>query len=213
MGKLRTLVATAGAATLLLASCTHPDGSANRTGTGALAGAATGAAIGNLVGGDSEATAIGAAIGGLAGTAVGNRLDRQAAELQGAIGGSGAGVVNAGDRLVVSLPEAITFEVDSATLQTSIRDEIVAVSQSLQRYPDTAVQVVGHTDDTGSAEYNQDLSERRARAVAGILMASGTPAARIQAYGRGLTQPVAPNDTEAGRAANRRVEIVILPGA
>jgi outer membrane protein OmpA-like peptidoglycan-associated protein len=196
-----------------LAACTQPGGTPYRTGTGALTGAALGGAVGNLIGEDSRSTLIGAAVGAAAGGAIGNQLDRQAAELQQQLAGSGAGVVNTGSELVVSLPEAITFPVDSAAVRPDIRDEIVQVSYSLQRYPDTTVQVIGHTDSTGSAAYNQDLSERRAQAVAGILTGAGTPPARIRAYGRGEDQPVASNATVEGRAANRRVEIVITPSA
>ncbi|WP_424928804.1 OmpA family protein [Amaricoccus tamworthensis] len=198
---------------IALAACTNPDGSQNRTGTGAAVGTAAGAALGNLIGGDTEATIIGGVIGGALGTGVGYQLDQQAAELEQSIGGSGATIVNTGDRLIVSMPEAITFAVDSADLRPSIRDEIVAVSQSLQNYPNTSVQVIGHTDNTGSASYNQGLSERRAQSVTNVLVASGTPANRIFSSGRGMTQPVATNDTEAGRAANRRVEIIITPNA
>jgi len=198
----------------LLAGCANPDGTANRTGTGALIGAATGAAIGNLVSDeDRGATIAGGVLGAMAGAAIGNQLDQQAAELQQSIGGSGATIVNTGDRLVVSMPEAITFAVDSAEVRPDIRDELFAVSRSLQNYPNTAVQVIGHTDNTGSAAHNQSLSERRAAAVANILVGAGTPAWRIRSFGRGFNQPVASNDTAAGRAANRRVEIVIIPQA
>jgi outer membrane protein OmpA-like peptidoglycan-associated protein len=196
----------------LLAACTYADGTRNNTATQAVAGTAAGAVIGNIIGdGDSDATIIGGVVGGIAGTALGSRLDRQQRELQAAIGGSGAGIVNTGSALVVSLPEAITFDVDSSDVKPAIRDEIIAISQNLQQYPASTVQVVGHTDSTGSASYNQALSERRAQAVSNILVASGTAAGRIQTFGRGMSNPVASNDTAAGRAANRRVEIIITP--
>ena len=209
----RLSLAALAAGAAALAACTTPEGTPYRTGTGALTGAALGAAAGNLIGGDSRSTLIGATVGGIAGGAIGNQLDAQAQELEQAIGGSGAGIVNTGNQLIVSLPEAITFAVDSAEVRADFRDELASVSRSLMNYPNTTVQVIGHTDNTGSAAYNLALSERRALAVSNILIANGTPAWRIRSIGRGLTQPIASNDTPAGRAANRRVEIVITPQA
>jgi outer membrane protein OmpA-like peptidoglycan-associated protein len=207
----RMLSLAAGA--VALAACTTPEGTPFRTGTGALTGAALGAAAGNLIGGDSRSTLVGAAVGGIAGGAIGNQLDAQARELQQSIGGSGAGIVNTGSQLIVNLPEAITFPIDSAEVRPDFRDELASVARSLQNYPNSTVEVIGHTDNTGSAAYNQALSERRAAAVSNILIANGVPAWRIRSVGRGLNQPVASNDTAAGRAANRRVEIVITPKA
>lgn len=195
----------------LVSACTYADGTQNNTATQTVAGTAAGAVIGNLIGGDEQSTIIGGVVGGIAGTALGSYLDRQQSELEASIGGSGAGIINTGNSLVVSLPEAITFGVDSSDVMPSIRDDLIAVSQSLQKYSDSTVQVVGNTDSTGSAAYNQGLSERRAQAVTNILIASGTPAWRVQAYGRGAAQPVASNATPDGRAANRRVEIIITP--
>ncbi len=200
------------AMTSLVMGCTHADGTRNNTATQAAVGTAAGAVIGNIVsGGEEEGTIIGGVVGGIAGTALGSYLDRQQRDLQASIGGSGATIVNTGSELIVSLPEAITFDVDSSDVKPSIRDEIIAISRNLQSYPNSVVQVVGHTDSTGSASYNQGLSERRAQAVTNILVASGTSAGRIQTYGRGASSPVATNETSAGRQANRRVEIVITP--
>lgn len=194
-----------------LAACTTPSGDPDRRASGALIGAASGAALGNLIGGDSRSTLIGATAGALLGGAIGTDLDRQAAELQQSLAGSGAGVTNTGTQLIVSLPEAITFATGSAAVRQDFRDELLVVSRNLQAYPNTTVQVIGHTDNTGSAAYNQGLSERRAAAVADVLIGAGTPAWRIVTRGVGFSQPIATNDTEAGRAANRRVEIVITP--
>lgn len=202
-----------GVAALAVVGCAAPDAPRDNRATGALIGAATGAAVGNRIRGDSRGTLVGAAAGALAGAAIGNELDRQAAELQQSLAGSGAGVVNTGTQLVVSLPEAITFGTGSAALRPQFRDELASVAASLARYPDTTVEIIGHTDDVGSASYNQGLSERRAAAVAEALIANGTPAWRVQTRGVGFSRPVATNDTEAGRAANRRVEIVITPTA
>lgn len=209
----KSLATGALGALALTAACANPDGTSNRTATGATIGALTGAAAGNIIGEDSRGTLIGGLVGAAAGGAIGNRLDAQARELQASIGGSGAGIVNTGSQLVVSLPEAITFDFGSDVVRSNLRDDLALVSRSLQNYPDTTVQVVGHTDNVGSASYNQSLSERRALAVTNVLIGAGAPAGRIQSYGRSFNQPAASNETEAGRAQNRRVEIIITPRA
>jgi len=122
-------------------------------------------------------------------------------------------ITNTGDRLIVTLPQDILFAVDSAQVNSGLRGDLLTVSDSLQRYPGSTVQVIGHTDNTGDASYNQGLSERRANAVADVLMDGGVAFSRINAIGRGEDQPTASNLTPEGWAQNRRVEIVILPGA
>jgi outer membrane protein OmpA-like peptidoglycan-associated protein len=194
-----------------LAGCTNLDGSTSRTNTGALIGAGTGALVGNLVTGRTGATVVGAAVGGIAGTAIGADLDRQHRELEQSLGGSGASVVNTGNQLVVTLPEAITFDTGSSIVHPEYVDEIALVARSLRDNPQSTVQVIGHTDNVGRTDYNQALSERRAAAVAQILLANGVGAGRVQTVGHGYNQPVASNDTPGGRAQNRRVEIVITP--
>jgi outer membrane protein OmpA-like peptidoglycan-associated protein len=109
------------------------------------------------------------------------------------------------------MPQDILFAVDSASVSGSLQDDLGAVANSLRRYPDSTVEVVGHTDNTGSAAYNQDLSQRRASAVASILASYGVSSGRIRAYGRGEDQPIASNLTVDGRAQNRRVDIFIRP--
>lgn len=212
----KTLLSVSGAALLLVTACTDPNqvaGTDNnqRTRSGAIIGGIIGAGTGAAVS-DNRATGalLGGAIGALGGAAIGNALDRQAAELRQQLGNE-VGVVNTGDRLIVTMPQDILFATSSFTVAPGLRDDLFTVSRSLQRYPDTTVQVVGHTDSTGSASYNQTLSERRANAVADVLMEGGVPFSRIRAIGRGEDQPVASNLTPEGRAQNRRVEIVILP--
>ncbi|MFO1174910.1 MAG: OmpA family protein [Paracoccaceae bacterium] len=178
---------------------------------GAMAGAALGAATGDSNDKTSDRVIGGALIGGMLGAGVGNMLDQQASELQQDIRTNGVQIINDGNRLRVVMPEGILFPVDSAAVQPGIMNDLYTVADSLNRYPNTHVQVVGHTDNTGSASYNQDLSERRASAVAAVLRAGGVDGARISAYGRGESQPVASNLTAAGKAQNRRVEIVIIP--
>jgi outer membrane protein OmpA-like peptidoglycan-associated protein len=154
---------------------------------------------------------VGAAVGGIAGTAIGADLDRQHRELEQSLGGYGASVVNTGNQLVVTLPEAITFDTGSSIVHPEYVDEIALVARSLRDNPQSTVQVIGHTDNVGRTDYNQALSERRAAAVAQILLANGVGAGRVQTVGHGYNQPVASNDTPGGRAQNRRVEIVITP--
>src|SRR5690606_6417254 len=109
------------------------------------------------------------------------------------------------------LPEGILFATDSAAVSGPAQNDLYAVARNLNQYPNSRVEVIGHTDNTGSAAYNQDLSQRRAQSVAGILTAGGVSSGRVVAVGRGESQPVASNGTEQGRAQNRRVEIIIRP--
>jgi len=113
----------------------------------------------------------------------------------------------------VTMPQDILFDVSSSAIQPALRTDLATVATSLQNYPDTTVQVIGHTDSTGSAAYNQSLSERRANSVANVLLDNGVPSSRVRPIGRGEDQPVASNLTPEGRAQNRRVDIVILPNA
>ena len=202
----------AGAALATTTACSVEPG--DNTRQGALAGAIFGAATGALAtdGNKAKGAARGALIGAGIGGAIGYSLDKQEAELRRDLGGN-ATITNTGDRLIVTMPQDILFATDSATLQPALRNDLRTVSQSLRQYPDSTVQVLGHTDNTGSAGYNYDLSQRRAGAVAAELIAGGVEGSRIQTIGRGEDQPVASNLTEEGRSQNRRVEIVILPSA
>lgn len=154
--------------------------------------------------------AVGAAVGAGAGALVGSTLDKQEAELREDLDGD-VQIENMGDRLIVTLPQDILFASDSYAVQPGLTDDLGVVAQSLQKYPNSIVQVIGHTDNTASAEYNQNLSELRAEAVADKLMDAGVSFDRIEVVGRGESAPVASNLTEEGKALNRRVEIVILP--
>lgn len=197
----------------LVAACTSTStGELDRSRTGMLMGAIAGGLVGAANGGGDgfPEALIGAGIGAAAGQAIGSHLDRQAAELRGSLG-SNVGVVNTGSEIVVTMPQDILFETDSADLRPDLRSDLMTIASNLQRYPDSVVLITGHTDSTGTPGYNQRLSERRADAVAGVLITSGVPPRRIMARGAGQTQPVASNDTEFGRAQNRRVEITIRP--
>ncbi|GAA4766061.1 OmpA family protein [Stakelama sediminis] len=180
---------------------------------GGIGGAVGGYLLGDLVGGRHDRTEkiIGAGIGGIAGAGIGAYMDKQERDLRQRTAGSDVQVIRQGDDLLLRMPSGITFATDSANIQPQFRSTLDQVAQVLQQYPDTYVDVYGHTDSTGSAQYNQALSERRAQSVAGYLTSHGVQAARIATRGFGETQPIASNDTEEGRAENRRVEIKLVP--
>jgi outer membrane protein OmpA-like peptidoglycan-associated protein len=201
-----------GAVTLV--GCVAPTTEDNRrTNTGAVAGALLGGALGATSNGDDKLlkTVVGAGIGAAIGGAIGATLDQQAADLRNSIGNDRVSVTNTGSELIVNLPQDILFATDSATLRGDLTQDLRAVARNLMNYPNSTIQVIGHTDSTGSAAYNQDLSQRRAQSVAGVLVANGVPGGRVVAIGRGEDQPIASNYTEAGKAQNRRVEIIIRP--
>ncbi len=191
----------------------YPGTEGNRTQEGAIAGAALGGVIGAITGDGNRGDDIvrGAVIGGVAGAVTGNIMDRQAAELRNNFDDSRIQVIRSGDNLIVRMPEAILFATDSAALNPQLRSDLFVLADSLNRYPQSIVTVTGHTDNTGSAGYNQDLSERRASSVASVLRSGGVSSSRIRIRGAGENQPIATNQTAAGRAQNRRVDITITP--
>lgn len=205
-----------------LAACTTTDPYTgqvvrNNTGTGAIAGALGGAALGYLTNTNRSEQGrknalIGAGIGALAGAGVGNYMDRQQAELRRELAGSGVDVVRQGDNIVLQMPGDVTFGFDRSDIQPQFYRVLDDVSRTLNDYPQTLVDVVGHADSTGRADYNQQLSERRALAVADYVTGQGRVMRdRLYVEGRGSSQPIATNATEEGRAQNRRVEIVLRP--
>ena len=210
------ILATAAVA-VLAAACTTYDPYTgqqvrNNTGTGAIAGAILGAGAGTLAGGnDTRNAAIGGAVGALAGAAVGQYMDRQQAQLRQELAGTGIEVDRRGDNIVLNMPGDITFAFDRADIQPQFNPVLDDIGRTLAEFNQTTVQVVGHADSVGSDQYNQQLSERRARAVADALVQRGVSPQRIYVVGRGESQPIASNDTEEGRARNRRVEVVLTP--
>ena len=201
-------LATAG---LTLAGCANPDGTANQPGTGAIIGGLTGAAAGQIVGGDTRATVVGGALGAAVGGAIGARMAAQERELRSSLAGTGADITNTGSQLRVILPEGVTFRTASSVVDPGFRPALRSVADSLRQHPASTVRVVGHTDNVGSAADNNQLSQERALAVARELIVGGTAASRITVSGRGFYEPITSNATAAGRAQNRRVEIVITP--
>ncbi|MFY0692474.1 MAG: OmpA family protein [Paracoccaceae bacterium] len=184
--------------------------------------AQTGALIGGIAGGLLGASSsdnklikgvVGGAIGAAVGGAIGQQLDRQAEDLRRDIDNEDVGIVNTGSELRVTMPQDLLFDVDSTALRPDLRSDLTALAGNLNDYPDTTVMVIGHTDSTGSDDYNYDLSDRRAAVVAYELRTNGVTPGRIEAFGRGESQPVASNESEYGRSQNRRVEIIIRPNA
>jgi len=183
---------------------------------GAAGGAVAGALLGQAIGRDTEGTlwgaAIGAALGGAAGAGVGRMMDNQERDMRNALAASDAAAVRReGDLLAITLKGDVTFDTNSTTVKPGLYKELDRIADVMVRYPDTLIQIGGHTDNTGSEKYNQDLSERRAANVRNLLAQRGVDYNRMQVIGYGESMPVATNNTEAGRQMNRRVEIKVAP--
>jgi outer membrane protein OmpA-like peptidoglycan-associated protein len=182
---------------------------------GALIGAGAGAAIGMISGHDAkerrQRALIGAGVGGLSGAAVGAYMDKQEAELREQMRQSGVSVTRKGDDIILNMPGNITFRSGSADLHPQFFKVLDGVAQVAKKYDKTIIEVAGHTDNVGGAEYNRQLSERRAGSVAQYLESRGVSGQRIMTAGGGENHPIASNSTEQGRAANRRVEVTLAP--
>ncbi|QTF94298.1 OmpA family protein [Halomonas sp. BM-2019] len=214
----RLFVPLAAAALLVGCATTDPySGQTQRsqTATGAGIGAAVGAAAGALSGSGStsrrDRALVGAAVGAAAGAGIGAYMDRQEQQLRESTRGTGIEVDRRGDDIVLNMPSSVTFGFDSSELTNSARSALNDVASILSQYTDTRVNIAGHTDSTGNADYNQRLSERRAESVGNYLAQSGVARNRLQMRGYGQNQPVASNASEEGRAQNRRVEITLSP--
>jgi outer membrane protein OmpA-like peptidoglycan-associated protein len=218
---MKTRIAVAMTTLLVASACTTTDPYTgetrpNYTGRGALIGAAAGAALGYLTNtSDSEEgrtnALLGAGIGALAGAGVGHYMDRQEEALREALSESGVGVRRQGNDLLLVMPGDITFETGSSSISADFYSILNDVSDVLNRYPATYVDVVGHADATGPDDFNQTLSEQRASAVGGYLIAQDVMRDRFYIAGMGERSPIANNDTDYGRRQNRRVEILIRP--
>lgn len=211
--KLPLVLAAASMTFVGACSETAPNGGVqtrNSAAIGAGLGVLAGIATGDNADERRSNAAKGAIIGGIIGAGIGNALDTQEEELRAQMG-SNVGIVNNGSNLVVTLPQDILFATDSTSVSTASQSDIYTLAASLNRYPNTTVNVVGHTDNVGDASYNFDLSQRRAQAVASVLINGGVSPQRIRSIGRGEDQPIATNATSQGRQQNRRVEIIITP--
>ena len=210
-------VAVVAAAVIAVAGCETVNPYTQETQTskaakGAGIGAAAGAVVGLLTKGDKLQNAlIGAGVGALAGGGVGYYMDVQEKKLRDRMAGTGVTVTRMGDNITLNMPSNITFALNSADLNAQFFNALDGVSMVLKEYDKTVIEVAGHTDSSGSDQYNQTLSERRAQAVAGYLGSHGVKTQRLITIGAGEGHPVASNDTEQGRTTNQRVELTIVP--
>lgn len=193
--------------TLPFLGCDSISKTAKGTAIGAAAGALAGAVIGKAAGNTTNGAIIGAAVGGASGAAIGNYMDRQSRELEEEL--EGAKVERIGEGIKITFDSGILFDVNSYQLKEASKENIAELSEILQKYEDTNIMFSGYTDNTGSEEYNQKLSEDRAKAVAEYAAFTGVDAERMTIIGYGESDPVADNSTASGRTQNRRVEIGI----
>lgn len=198
---------------MLLAACTTNPYTGEQQASKTAAYGAGAAAVCGLVGAiESSKHARNAALGcGIVGAGVGAYMDAQESKLRAQLQGTGVQVAREGDNIRLIMPGNITFETDSYNLRPDFYPVLNSVATVLAKYADTAIRVSGHTDNTGSRQYNQTLSEKRAGSVAEYLTAQGVGRQRMVVQGLAFDQPIADNATAAGRAQNRRVEIYILP--
>jgi outer membrane protein OmpA-like peptidoglycan-associated protein len=207
----RSLRSTALLLTLGTAGSMGFFGCARNAQRGLVIGAAGGAVVGGIIGKVSGSTAkgaiIGAAIGGAAGAIIGDQMDRQAAELKQNV--KGARVERVGEGIQVTFESGLLYDFDSDVVKSTARANLRELASSLDKYPDSDLLILGHTDSVGTDEYNKRLSVRRADAAAEYLIAQGVSRSRIATGGLGEEEPVASNSDEVGRSKNRRVEVAI----
>ncbi|MDB4948304.1 MAG: OmpA/MotB domain protein [Gemmatimonadetes bacterium] len=202
-GAAAVTVATAG-----LNGCASMNNKERGATIGATTGAAIGAVIGKNTGGTARGAILGAVLGGAAGAVIGHQMDQQAKEIQDQV--PGATVERVGEGIAVSFPSGILFPFNSTQLMPAGRENLTKLAGILQRYPGSSVLIVGHTDNVGSDSYNMTLSQQRAQAAASYLSTAGIASGSIRTEGRGESEPIVDNATEANRARNRRVEVAIF---
>ena len=198
----------AAALALQLVACSSMNKTTKGTAVGATAGAVIGGVIGKKAGNTVLGAILGAAIGGAAGAYIGHYMDKQAEEIKRDI--EGASVERVGEGIKITFKEGLLFKTGEASLHPQAKTNLEKLSATLNKYPDTAVLIEGHTDDQGSDEFNLDLSQKRAQAVAAQLGANKVDPTRLTLMGYGESQPVMTNDTPEGRQANRRVDLAIM---
>jgi len=200
-------VATLALTSLTLSGCASLSNKEKGAIAGAAVGGAAGAAVGRVNGSTAKGAIIGAVVGGTVGAVIGHQMDQQAKELEQNI--PGAIVERVGEGIQVTFPSGLLFDFDSDRIKSEAATNLSNLASSLDKYPNSSLLIVGHTDATGSDDYNQTLSEKRARSAAVYLANHGVSSGRLQTVGRGETEPVAPNDNDIGMQKNRRVEVAI----
>lgn len=211
--KLAVFGLTVATSAMLFGSCSTIQNTNNTTKGGVIggvAGGALGALIGSKAGNTAVGTIAGAAIGGAAGVLIGKKMDKQAAEISKTV--EGAEVTQAGEGIVVKFDSGILFDFNKSALKADAKTNIANLVTTLNKEPGTQILVIGHTDNVGTLAANQKVSEDRANAVRAYAVSQGLASSRIKTEGRNYSEPIATNDTDAGRAQNRRVEIVIVAG-
>ncbi len=207
---MRTLLIGAVSAALM-AGCS-PTGEMTRAQQGAIIGALGGAVVGKNTGDkDRGHTIAGAVVGGLAGAAIGNYMDEQEAALRQTFQGTGVEVTRQDNNIVLTMPDAITFDFGQAGVKPQFYNVLNNLANTLNQYPETRIQIAGHTDNVGSDAANLQLSQQRANSVRTYLASTGVAAQRMQAVGYGESRPIADNSSDYGRAQNRRVELTLIP--
>lgn len=196
-------------AAVLLSGC-GASNTVKGTAIGVGGGAAVGAGVGKIAGNTALGAIIGAAVGGTAGALIGKKMDKQKKELEASIPDATVETVNNGEAIKVTFDSGILFATNSSTVSDASKSALRNFASSLNSNPDTNIKIIGHTDNTGRVEYNQTLSEKRAKSVYVYLLNQSVSSNRMQFEGKGITDPVADNSTAAGRQQNRRVEILIL---
>ncbi len=205
--RLRAATALLVVGTLGASACASMNKKEEGAVIGATAGGAIGGVIGNQTGSTAKGAIIGAVVGGAAGAIIGHQMDQQAKELSQNI--KGATVERVGEGINVTFASGLLFAFNSDEIQATAGENLRELAASLNRYPDSQLLIVGHTDNVGGPAYNQALSERRANSAAAYLAAQGVARTRLATSGKGEAEPVTSNDSEAGRQQNRRVEVAI----
>lgn len=197
-------------AAVIFTSCGTWNNTAKGTAIGVGGGAAVGAGVGAIAGNTALGTVIGAAVGGTAGALIGKKMDNQKKQIEEMVPEATVETVNDGEALKITFDSGILFATNSSTVSDASKSALHNFSNTLKANPDTYIKIIGHTDNTGNVDYNQTLSEKRAKSVDDYLLSQGVSQDRMTFEGRGIHEPVASNNTVEGRALNRRVEILIL---
>lgn len=206
--KFISICLTVATVSMLISGCSSFTKTEKGAAIGAGGGGLIGALVGHAAGNTAVGTLVGAAVGGTAGALIGHKMDKQAAEIKQTV--PGATVTREGEGILVKFDSGILFDIDKTDVKPAAQTSLQKLAASLRNNPQTNIMIIGHTDSTGTAAHNMDLSVRRAGAVKQFLVNQGVDNSRLGTQGKGETEPIAPNSTAAGRAQNRRVEIVIV---